>query len=337
MTTGITRAVVLALIAGTIGVTAQAWDADLDTLAAVTPGATGLALLDDTTQAAARTTLALTPGTDVQAYDADLGDIAAIADAQGDVLIRGASGWERLAAGTAGQSLRSRGAGANPSWAYQTSGNPYRTDFVETFQGGSVTSGSVGDYGWNFSVAAGSMAALAPVANHPGLRRVTTAGTTSASTTLYKGAGGSTNAFWLASDVGHVDFVFRLNSVTATRIFVGMTDNGNPTTATEWYGCLYDSTSDTHWQTRTKTSGGTETVITDVTAVAGNWVLCSWDVGTDYVPSINGVAKTAHTVREPSTSVMLPAFFQDTLENVAKSYDPDTVIVNGDVYTAVWD
>jgi hypothetical protein len=36
--------------------------------------------------------------------------------AQGDILYRGASAWERLAAGTDGQLLRTRGTGANPSW-----------------------------------------------------------------------------------------------------------------------------------------------------------------------------------------------------------------------------
>lgn len=36
--------------------------------------------------------------------------------AQGDVLYRGASGWERLAAGTSGQFLKTQGAGANPVW-----------------------------------------------------------------------------------------------------------------------------------------------------------------------------------------------------------------------------
>jgi hypothetical protein len=37
--------------------------------------------------------------------------------AQGDILYRGASGWSRLGAGTAGQTLTTGGAGANPSWA----------------------------------------------------------------------------------------------------------------------------------------------------------------------------------------------------------------------------
>jgi hypothetical protein len=39
--------------------------------------------------------------------------------AQGDILYRGAATWARLAAGTAGQVLRTAGAGANPTW-----GNP---------------------------------------------------------------------------------------------------------------------------------------------------------------------------------------------------------------------
>lgn len=37
--------------------------------------------------------------------------------AQGDILYRGAASWERLAAGTSGQFLKTNGAGANPAWA----------------------------------------------------------------------------------------------------------------------------------------------------------------------------------------------------------------------------
>jgi len=41
-------------------------------------------------------------------------------DAQGDILIRGATQYERLATGTVGQVLTAGGAGANPSWATPT-------------------------------------------------------------------------------------------------------------------------------------------------------------------------------------------------------------------------
>ena len=43
--------------------------------------------------------------------------IAMGSDAQGDILYRGASNYERLAAGTLGQFLKTNGASSNPSWA----------------------------------------------------------------------------------------------------------------------------------------------------------------------------------------------------------------------------
>ena len=44
--------------------------------------------------------------------------IAMGSDAQGDILIRGAANYQRLAAGTAGKVLVTGGAGANPAWGY---------------------------------------------------------------------------------------------------------------------------------------------------------------------------------------------------------------------------
>lgn len=73
--------------------------------------------LSDMTAATVRTNLSLVPGTDIQAYDADLADIAGLADAQGDVIVRGAAGWERLAAGTSGYFLKTQGSGATAAWA----------------------------------------------------------------------------------------------------------------------------------------------------------------------------------------------------------------------------
>lgn len=43
-------------------------------------------------------------------------DVAIASEAQGDILIRGAAGWERLGYGTSGQFLKTQGVGANPTW-----------------------------------------------------------------------------------------------------------------------------------------------------------------------------------------------------------------------------
>jgi hypothetical protein len=46
------------------------------------------------------------------------------AAAQGDILYRGAAGWARLGAGTAGQFLKTLGAAADPLWATPVGGSP---------------------------------------------------------------------------------------------------------------------------------------------------------------------------------------------------------------------
>lgn len=47
-------------------------------------------------------------------------DLTIAGEAQGDILYRNATNWVRLAAGVAGQSLLTNGAGANPSWGSPT-------------------------------------------------------------------------------------------------------------------------------------------------------------------------------------------------------------------------
>jgi hypothetical protein len=64
-----------ARLTNAVGVTVQAYDADLDTWATVTPSANGKTLVAGTF-GTMRTNLTLVVGTDVQAYDADLDDLA---------------------------------------------------------------------------------------------------------------------------------------------------------------------------------------------------------------------------------------------------------------------
>jgi len=63
-----------------------------------------------------------TIGVTVQGYDADLADIAAIADAQGDIIVRGASGWERLAKSATSTDVLTAGA-SQPTWAAASGGS----------------------------------------------------------------------------------------------------------------------------------------------------------------------------------------------------------------------
>ena len=49
--------------------------------------------------------------------DVDGSVITIPSQAQGDILYRGASAWERLAAGTSGQALKTSGSGADPVWS----------------------------------------------------------------------------------------------------------------------------------------------------------------------------------------------------------------------------
>lgn len=68
----------------------------------------------------------------------DTDAFAVPSEARGDILFRGAAGWARLAAGTAGLALLTAGAGADPAWGAITSVNS-----VAMPAGGALTTGAV--------------------------------------------------------------------------------------------------------------------------------------------------------------------------------------------------
>ena len=94
----------------TLGITADKfiYGTGIDTVAIGDITAAARSILDDATVGAILATLGGQP------LDADLTDIAAIADVQGDIIIRGASGWQRLAKGTTAQILAMNS--TDPEW-----------------------------------------------------------------------------------------------------------------------------------------------------------------------------------------------------------------------------
>lgn len=188
---GVTKQTTLASLGAVIGSDVQAWDAQLDALAAQTD----LAVVDggtgSSTAAAARTALGVAIGANVQAQSAVLDALAAQTDLavahggtgvstllDGGVLVgSGAGAITVLALGAAGQVLMSNGAGADPSMQTPTvevgvgtytgnasasqaiSGVGFQPDMLIIFRGagfsgGMVTTAGPGTAGTSWSFAA---------------------------------------------------------------------------------------------------------------------------------------------------------------------------------------
>lgn len=142
--------------------------------------------------------------------------------AQGDIIYRGSSGWDNLAAGTAGQVLQSNGASANPSWVTP----------------GAVPS-NLGWFGSNSPFCFWSQASAASIGQfgvasiNPGTVVGTNSLVVNSADGLYQqyvtGAIANQNAGWLASTTPWIDwsfpfdisFIFRTGSdITNARFWI---------------------------------------------------------------------------------------------------------------------
>jgi len=105
-----------------IGSDVQAWDAQLDDIAALAPTENNIMVGDGSNwtleaPSAARTSLGIAIGTDVQAYSDGLESISGLTEKAGSVIYTtGDDAYAALDAGTAGQVLLSNGASA-PAWS----------------------------------------------------------------------------------------------------------------------------------------------------------------------------------------------------------------------------
>jgi len=96
--------------AANVGVDIQAWDAQLDDIAALTPTDSNIIVGDGTnwvveTGATARTSLGLTIGTDVQTQDAGLEDISGLAVTDSNIIVGNGTNWVAETGATARTSL----------------------------------------------------------------------------------------------------------------------------------------------------------------------------------------------------------------------------------------
>lgn len=126
-----------------IGSDVQAWDAQLDDIAALAVTDGNIIVGDGAnwvaeSGATARTSLGLTIGTDVQAYDAGLADIAGLAVTDGNIIVGDGANWVAESGATARTSL-GLGTGDSPTFTGVTlSGSGLNPAIIESTDAGAA-------------------------------------------------------------------------------------------------------------------------------------------------------------------------------------------------------
>lgn len=210
-------------------------------------------------------------------------------------------------------------------------------DIYDEFNGGSDTSGDIGDQGWQRGGAGSpTCVAMTPEDEHVGGRRMGTGATSTNSLTAFLASSISTGGI-LASNLAYFSYLFRLQSITSETFRIGF---GNNTLGSATAGIFlkFDPATHANWQTVSVIGAGTETTTTSVVAALDTWYFFECWRETSGVLSfkINDVALVNHTVRLPTTEVFAPQIHLVTNENVAKTFDIDRFRAKSKQFSNRW-
>lgn len=228
--------------------------------------------------------------------------------AQGDILFRGASGWELLSAGTAGYFLQTAGASADPVWAGVT-GNSQpiafanHTEFWFALNGSFIALNGVTGTATGTTLAypaAGSIDADGP------FFQLGTGGTTNSTAQCTSGTSGALKQLSFAWDFD-LSFVFKTDhsDITTVRYMIGMGVNNEntDTLANNWIGFRYSTAvPDGGWVG--VTYDGTQAVTATVAAIAANtrYVLRIRKVSGTVFFSVNGGTEVSTSSNVPTNN-----------------------------------
>lgn len=196
---------------------------------------------------------------------------------------------------------------------------------VEDFVGGTTEQGESGSLGWSFS-GSGSGAYQSGEANHPGIVRLTSPGTSgSFGELLYLSSGVSTNPIYYSTH-DKLRMVLRIPTITSIQVIAGMKIDISNLSGSQ-HGAFFEfntANSTTNFQSVTRSSAvETRNTITGVTVTANTWYQLEVRLnGTSWEFWINGTLYQTHTTNTPA-SAMNVGFSVDTLTSSARTLDVD--------------